>query len=62
MFVIQFFMLSLHLAAYQTLTLHIITVTTVGHWSHLCGPTQKDHVFKQPLNKSLDTHLRPNVT
>jgi len=30
--------------------LHRITVTAVGSWSCLGGPTQKNHAFKQRLN------------
>jgi len=30
--------------------LHNTTITTAWSWSHLGGPTQKDHAFKQPLN------------
>jgi len=34
----------------KALSLHKITFTAAGPWSHLGGPTQKDNAFKQPLS------------
>jgi len=34
------------LAADESTSLHKLTFTAAGHWSHIGGPNQKGHAFK----------------